>query len=265
MELLLVSYNLRYVWDNGDGVNCFLHRSGMVLEKLRTEKPDVVCFQEAMPTHIRFLRQYLPEYDFVFNQRTADFSGEGLAFAVKRDIIEIYGYSMFWLSDTPDVPGSRFEKQGACPRIVQNITLRDLRTGKFFRIHNTHLDDIFEEARIKGIRNVLDHAAECQKRWSLPVFVLGDFNSCPNDEVIRVCKAYEKLPLKDVTAQIAATWHNFGKLLSDDGQDTCENKIDYIFADQATAQKIHISGIWEDCCNGIYLSDHYPVFLKIKL
>ena len=263
MELSLVSYNLRYIWDNGDGANCFLHRSGMVLEKLRKEKPDVICFQEAIPEHIHFLRQYLPEYDFVFNQRTADLAGEGLAYAIKRGALEIYQHTMFWLSDTPFLPGSRFEQQGNCPRIVQNIILKDLRTEKLFRVHNVHLDHVYEEARVKGIRMVLDHAAQCQKQWKLPVFVMGDFNASPNSDVLRVCKEHKLLPMVDLTEQIHITWHDYGKNLYKD--DANQYKIDYILTDQETSKRQHTVNAWEDSCNGIYLSDHYPVYLKIAL
>ena len=265
MELSLVSFNLRCVWDNGDGVNCFLHRSGMVLEKLRAEKPDVICFQEAMPPHIDFLRQFLPEYDFVFNQRDADFSGEGLAVAIKRNVVEIYQYSMFWLSDTPSVPGSCFEKQSGLPRIVQNMILRDLRTGKFFRVHNTHLDHAYEEARTNGIRVVLDHIAQCQKQWELPVFLLGDFNACPDSDVIRACETHPELEIVDTTEKIDTTFHEFGKRLRQENTKPFANKIDYIFTDSETSKHPYTVGVWKENCNGIYLSDHYPVFLKIEL
>lgn len=265
MELLLVSFNLRCVWDNGDGANCFLHRAGMVLEKLRAEKPDVICFQEAMPPHIDFLRQFLPEYDFVFNQRNADFSGEGLAVAMKRNVLEIYQYSMFWLSDTPSVPGSCFEKQSCFPRIVQNMILRDLRTGKFFRVHNTHLDHACEDARVKGIGVLLEYASQCQKQWKLPVFILGDFNACPDSDVIRACKTHTELALADTTEKICITFHDFGKSLCQEDTNSRANKIDYILTDSETARHPYTVGVWKDSRNGIYLSDHYPVFLKIEL
>lgn len=265
MELLLVSFNLRLVFDNGDGVNCFLHRSGMVLEKIRAENPDVICFQEAMPDNIQFLRQYLPEYNFVFNQRNADFSGEGLAIAFKRNVFEIYNYSMFWLSDTPSVPGSRFEKQSGCPRIVQNVILKDLRTEKFFRVHNAHLDHAYEEARVKGMDVLLDYVVQCQQQWKLPVFVMGDFNACPDSDVIRVCKENAQFPLVDTTQHIPATFHDFGRNQCEAEDQSGNYKIDYIFTDPETSQNGYTVGVWKDCRNGIYLSDHYPVFLKIKL
>lgn len=265
MELFLVSYNLRYVYDAGDGVNCFLHRSGMVLEKIRTEKPDVICFQEAMPEHIQFLRQYLPEYVFVFNQRNADFSGEGLAIAFQKDAFEIYGHTVLWLSDTPHVPGSRFETQSLCPRIAQNMVLKDLRSGKIFRVHNVHLDHAYEEARVKGMGLLLDHVAQAQKQWKLPVFILGDLNTCPDSHVIRVCKEHAQLPLVDTTEKIYATWHDFGRDICETDEITFRKKIDYIFTDSESAQRSHTAGAWRDCRNGIYLSDHYPIFLKIDL
>ena len=55
MKLKIASYNLRCIWTKGDGVNCFLHRAGMVLDKINAEKPDVICFQECIDKKGDFL------------------------------------------------------------------------------------------------------------------------------------------------------------------------------------------------------------------
>lgn len=263
MELTVVSFNLRCTWEHGDGVNCFIHRAAMILEKLRTEKPEVICFQEAIPRHIQFLRSYLTEYDFIYNQRNQDLSGEGLACAYKRGAFELYQHDTFWLSDNPYAPGSRFDGQSQCPRIAQNMVFKDLRTNTLFRVHNVHLDHVSDDARIKGIDVVLRYIEKAQKQWKLPVFLMGDFNAAADSETIYHCNHHSSLKLVDTTKQIPITWHDFGKNLSKENLQPY--KIDYIFTDEETAGHSYTSGVWTDCRNGIFLSDHYPVYLKIRM
>ena len=264
MSLKIVSYNLRCVWSKGDGVNCFIHRGGMILDKIEREQPDVLCFQECVPSHADFLRKHLNGYTFIFNQRNADYSGEGLALAIKNGVIELYGLDVFWLSNTPRVPGSRFEIQSKCPRICQYAVLRDLRTGVLFRTFNVHLDHVSDEARILGIKQLLDYAAQRNLETAMPLFIMGDFNALPDSETIRYCDSFEDLKIVDLTSQTGGTWHNFGKP-AQNAERILPEKIDYIYCDAATAQKPNTVTLWEDELNGIYLSDHYPVSLDIEI
>lgn len=265
MGLYLVTYNLRCTFKKGDGENCFIHRAGMILDKINTEKPDVICFQECIPGNAEFLRKYLTDYNFIFNQRDDGFNGEGLAFAIKKDVIELYGLEMFWLSETPDVPGSRFEGQSNCPRIAQLITLRDVRTGKMFRVCNTHLDHIGEFAKVEGIKLILKTATERNGQRPMPFILVGDFNATPDSETIKYCNEFKDLSIVDTTVSLGGSWHNFGKPSPFPERVKEGVKIDYIFVDKDLAKSQFTSGFWDDELNGIYLSDHYPVFLKIEL
>lgn len=48
-NLKVVTFNFRCVWKGyGDGINGFVHRAGMVYEKIMREKPDVIMFQEIL-------------------------------------------------------------------------------------------------------------------------------------------------------------------------------------------------------------------------
>ena len=62
----------------------------------------------------------------------------------------------YWLSETPYVPASRYAEQSICPRICNEALFEDLETGKVFRIVNTHLDHIGAQARILGLRQILE-------------------------------------------------------------------------------------------------------------
>jgi len=144
----LVTFNIRCSWDK-DGINNFLHRAGGIACVIKSEKPDVVCFQECTDQIYDLLKTFLPDYHIVFNQRNADLKGEGLATALRKDSAELLGLESFWLSPTPYLPGSRYEEQSLCPRICQCVTVRC--EDKIFRVYNVHLDHKSDLARRLGI------------------------------------------------------------------------------------------------------------------
>lgn len=253
--LSLTTFNLRCAW-NQDSINSFISRAGGIIEKIHEQAPQILCFQEGTDQNIDFLKRTLTDYHIIFNQRNADFGGEGLATAYRKDQFHLLALDSFWLSDTPHMPGSRFAEQSIYPRICQKLLFKRLSDGKLFRLYNVHLDHISEQAKILGIQCVLQHIEADAALLPLPFFILGDFNAEPDSETITFCKNYAPIPVKDLTAKIPVTFHNFGNM-----KDAC--KIDYIFADANIAALPYVTESWEDCVNGIYLSDHYPVRLEI--
>ena len=105
---------------------------------------------------------------------------------------------------------------------------------------------------------VLDKIAEDKKKLPAETILLGDFNEQPDGLAITYINQYKDMKLVDVTAEIPATWHDFGKL-------NPGIKIDYIFTSEGLADKVQKVEVWDDYRNGIYLSDHYPVSAIINL
>lgn len=257
-ELSIVTYNLRCSW-SGDGANSFFARAGLILKKIYSELPDIICFQEAVPSNMSILKKHLADtYTVIFNQREKDFSGEGLAVAFRRERISLYGLEVFWLSGSPYTVASKFEGQSMHSRICQNMMFRDELTGKVFRIYNLHLEELTESVRVKQIQLVGKRIVEDKKRMDLPYFILGDLNAEPGGDVISCCNNSFPDKICDLTSDINGSFHDFGRR-------TPAVKIDYIFADAATAGLSHNTEVWDDCINGIYLSDHYPIRLNIEL
>ena len=255
--LSIATFNLRYSW-SGDGANSFISRAGNILTVLDNIRPDVICFQEGVEQNIDFLSKYLESYHIVFNQRNSDFGGEGLATAYRKDKFRLLELNFFWLSPTPDVPGSRYHGQSPCPRICQSALFKRIEDGKLFRTYNIHLDHVSDRARILGIQSVMNKVKEDNSRFDLPFFILGDFNAEPKSETIRFCDTHKSPEIVDLTRDIQATFHDFGR-------DKRPSKIDYIYSDLKTATQAHGTKALTDCINGIYLSDHYPVVLDIDL
>ena len=262
IDLKIVTYNLRTLYDTYDGVNAFIHRAGMILDKISEEQPHVICFQE-MGEQIRpFLKKYLVDYDIVGHGRRADFSGEGLGIAYRKDCMELFGLEQFWLSPTPQVPGSRYAIQSQYPRICIYAVLKHKDMKIPIRLYDVHLDHESDEARILGIRQILEHVTKENQIMAYPTFIMGDFNARPDSKTIAYCNDHRTYPVVDLTVDIGATYHDFGgtgKTVYSRGW-----KIDYIYTDPETAQKTKKVYKWEDNKNGIYLSDHYPVCCKVR-
>jgi endonuclease/exonuclease/phosphatase family metal-dependent hydrolase len=248
-KLKIVTYNLRCVY-NRDGINSFIHRAVFARDKIKSENPDIVAFQEVTPKNLEVMKLLLPEYCFVGMFRTSNFDGEGLYTAIRNDSLEVLGFESVWLSPTPHIPGSRFENQSICPRICLQTELLHKESRKRIRLFNVHLDHISETARIQGIQAVFDFADSFEK--DIPKVILGDFNAVPSSKTIEICNGREELT--DVTANLAVTFHNYGQ---------CGDKIDYIYMEKCLADRILAVNTWEDCSSGIYLSDHYPVCADI--
>lgn len=248
--LNIVSFNIRcqpYI----DGINAFIHRAGYVADKILTEKPDVICFQEIVPYELDVLEKLLPNYAFYGQYNGKLDEQEGLFTAVKKDRFELAGLETVWLSPTPYVYGSRFEDASPYPRLCVMVYLREKETLKEFRVYNTHLDHRSEQARNKGLNIILEFIEDQQKKKFLPSLFMGDFNAQKDSETIKMCDRFINL-----TEDLGDTFHDFGKK-------TGYGQIDYIFATDGV-EKIKVER-WQDCHDGIYLTDHYPVSVQLEL
>ncbi len=253
----IMTYNLRGVWMwTKEDKQCFVFRAGLMYNKVMNEKPDIIAFQEVMPKHLELMKRMFTEYDFYGQGRDANYDGEGLYTAIRRDAWNLIAYETFWISPTPYVPASRYEIQSDCPRICVVTHVRHKETGKMLRLYNVHLDHISDAARIQGIQCVLEKMDAINKQQYIPSMLMGDFNARPDSETIRFCNEHTDPVIKEVTANIPVTFHNYG---------TEEQKIDFIYVSEDLSGAAVESGIWDTVFCGIYLSDHYPVYTIFDL
>lgn len=250
-EVKIVTYNLRNQWHR-DEANSFIHRAGLIYHVVEREQPDIIAFQEVMERQLQYLEKMFPAYAFYGQGRDADFQGEGLYVAVKKEVFQFCGMEVFWLSPTPYVPATRFELQSECPRICVDVLVRHKETGKMLRVYDVHLDYVENEAKTQEIQVVLEKMAEDQQKVTCEAVLLGDFNEEPMGSAIICCNAYEKVNLTDITAHIESSCHDFGKR-------TEPFKIDYMFVTDGLAAKVVNVEPWTTIHSGIYLSDHYPI------
>ena len=252
-KIKIVTWNIRYATD-GDGINSFTNRSGMIREKIRAELPDIIAFQEVTDQSRAPLEEMLPEYYFLGMMRSHNFDNEGLYVAARKDSFEVIGLESVWLSPTPYKAGSRYPDQSHYPRICTMTYLRHRKTNLRMRVFDLHLDHISEEARVLGTEAALKFVRSYDEKEALPTVILGDFNATPNSDAISLMNAQPDLC--DVTADIPFTFHNYGRV---------QEKIDYIFLSRSLADKVTDVAAWTDERSGIYLSDHYPVCATLEI
>lgn len=253
----IVTFNIRCDHKQ-DGKNNFEYRKPIIKNCLMENKPDVACFQEMLPHMALWLSEVLKDYQLVGCGREKDLTGEQMTVAFRRDRYEMVSMDTYWLSNTPYLPGSRYEEQSNYPRTATQLLLKEKDTNAVYLIVNTHLDHKSSKARLLGMECVLDKIRQTQIQWKaigkLPVILCGDMNAYPESPEIEsmnhsgiVC---------DVTEELSGTYHNFGKMDK-------PVKIDYIaVSDNIRLEKVEL---WKDQKDGVFLSDHYPICATVYI
>ncbi len=247
----IVTFNIRLDCGN-DGIYNFCYRRDLILEKIRKEQPDIICFQEILPHVAVWLKENLRAYYVVGCGRDRELRDEQTAIAYRWDRLNLMRLEVYWLSETPMVPASRYPDQSICPRVCTEAVFEEMATGLVFRVANTHLDHEGPQARILGLRQIMTHLAEAEFFPQAPVILTGDMNAEPDSEEMAVMKEYPAF--SNATEGIGITYHGFHR-----EETFCS--IDYIFI--SGGLRCESVEKWTDERDGITLSDHYPVCAEI--
>ena len=149
LELRVMSFNIRYGSAN-DGEDHWKNRREMVFDVFRNHHPDIVGLQEALDFQITEIRKALPEFGEIGVAREdGKTEGEYCAILYRHDQFDIDESGTFWLSDTPEVPGSS-HWGNACVRICTWARLVEKKSGGTFYLYNTHLDHVSQPSREKS-------------------------------------------------------------------------------------------------------------------
>ena len=105
-NLVVMTFNIRYGTAN-DGENNWDNRKDMACDVLRRHNPDVVGLQEALRSQIDDIRAALPQYaEIGVGRDDGKTKGEYSAILYRKDRLDVDDSGTFWLSDTPETPGS---------------------------------------------------------------------------------------------------------------------------------------------------------------
>jgi len=257
--LRLMSFNVRYDTAK-DGPDNWAHRRRLVADTIRYHDPDIVGIQEAMSHQLRELEVLLDGYDWVGDARDNVASGgEHTAIGYRRDRFSAAESDTFWLSATPETPGS-VGWDAAHPRIATWARLRD--DDGALLVGNTHLDHKGERARREGIALVLDRLADLADDAS--VFLNGDFNCRVGDPAHARAEGYtlpdgrrlrETRRLTDRRHGPTTTRTDFHDLLPNMG-------IDHVFCSDDVAVSAWTAVTDRD--DDHYPSDHLPVVVDCQ-
>jgi len=266
-----MSFNIRYGTAN-DGQNRWEHRREMVFDVLRKHRPDVVGLQETLRFQIDEIRQALPEYGEIgVGRDDGKTKGEYCAILYCRDRFGVDESGTFWLSDTPEVPGS-ITWGNACTRICTWARLVEKKSDRAFYVFNLHLDHVSQPSREKSV--VLLTQRILGRKHPDAFVVTGDFNAGENNPAILYLKARSSLagehagkprnpvPMVDTfrllhpDAVEAGTFNGFvGKRKGE--------KIDFVLT--TLGVEVIEAQILRDEVNGRYPSDHFPVTARLRL
>ncbi|PKM09391.1 MAG: endonuclease [Gammaproteobacteria bacterium HGW-Gammaproteobacteria-4] len=249
--LRVMTFNVRVPADTD--MNAWVHRREQLVRVIAAEHPDVLGTQELTGEQGEYIAAHLPGYAWFGKDRDGGTNGEHMGVFYRTDRLQVLRSGDFWLSDTPDVPGSKTWGQ-PFPRMVTWARFRLRDGGGTFDFFNTHFPYRDQDVRAR----MLSADAIMQRIGRLPstarVILAGDFNSGPDTPV------YAKLTraLDDAWAMAASrsgpaeTFHNF--------TGNPDRRIDWIltrgFATRAARTIATHDG-------ARYPSDHFPVVAEL--
>ena len=263
------SYNVRMSACDIGTANAWDERKEDLVALVRSLDLDVYGMQEVMPEQAAYFRDRLPEWSFVGEHREADrVSGEASPVFYRKSRFEPVKSGTFWLSETPEVPGSK-SWGTACTRVCSYLVLRDRRTDKVFCFANTHTDHVSAEAREKGVMLIVDRMRQFGD--GSPIVFTGDHNCCPSDvPAIAVRKVLKDARAVSETTDTgpANTFNAFGRHLEgpDFGKGAASRRrIDYVYvSDGVKVREFRTVGDRRPGSE-LYPSDHFPVIATIEL
>jgi len=261
-DIKVMTLNIRY--DNpGDSIYAWPNRAQQMCNFIKDEKPDILGMQEVLWNQYLVLDSVLTAYSSVGVGRDDGARvGEMNPFFFKKERFDLVRNITFWLSDTPEIPGSR-GWGASLPRIVTWMELVEKTSHKHFFCFNTHLAHDSDSARLMSSKILLKEVSKIAEGF--PFIITGDFNMPPTSTGYSVLTGlYESVPLFKDT-YIITEKRPSGPVYTFNGfsDNTKTGRIDYIFVRSGMNVLDYKTIIKKD--NGIYISDHWPVEAVISL
>jgi endonuclease/exonuclease/phosphatase family metal-dependent hydrolase len=256
-----MTFNIRYDTP-ADSLNAWPHRRDNAATQILFHDIQLLGVQEALHGQLEDLAARLPRFRYLgVGRDDGKQKGEYSAIFYDTTMLQPLQSATFWLSLTPEVPGSK-SWDAAITRIVTWAKFKDRRNGRIFYAFNTHFDHIGKEARRRSAALLLQKVAVIAGKT--PSIVTGDFNAMPADEPIQLLTAAnDPLHLTDSKAVSitphygpTGTFNGFGSKEKDN------DPIDYIFLKGRWRVKKHatLSQTWE----GRFASDHFAVMAVLQ-
>jgi endonuclease/exonuclease/phosphatase family metal-dependent hydrolase len=252
----VMTYNIRFAAENGNPHDWSKRKEGIsgIISNY-----DFIGLQEVVPEQFAYLiSKSGNEYGFIYRTREADENeGEAVPLLYNKGRWEPVDSGNFWLSENPDVPGSR-SWDAAYNRISSWGLFSEKNTSDTILVINLHLDNISQDARINSIYLIKNRFKDQLAKY--PVILIGDFNVMEDNEVYSFITDDMNLSdsyriINELPAEKDLTFNGWES-------ETGISRIDFIFVSrdfEVQDSKVDRTKYMDE-----YPSDHFPVVSELK-
>ncbi len=237
-------------------------RLQLVRQLFDEEQFDVVGMQEPFWNQMADMEKILPEYGWV-GLSTDGKPSEGYwhynPIFYRKDRIELINWGTFWLSETPEVPGSKSWDTGTS-RFCTWAHLKDRTSGKDFFEFNAHFDNVGENARIESAKLIVQKTKEIA--GEKPFYFNGDLNVPADSEPYRILSSALVDSYHSCQNKENADIPSYNAWSAIQHSDANEN-IDHLFISpnsNALHWKLNILSV-----DSLYPSDHFPIVVDWQI
>lgn len=285
-QMLVGTYNIRYK-NQGDSVKGerWSKRCQVMCDQINFMSPDIFGAQEVLHTQLVDMLKGLDGYDYIgVGRDDGKTGGEYAAVFYKKDRLRLLDHGDFWLSETPDRPGLGWD--AACVRICTwgKFTGMTATNDEAFYFFNLHMDHVGVVARREAAKLIVSKVREIAQ--GAPVIITGDFNVDQKDEIYSIF--VQSGLLKDSYQSARQRFAENGTFNAYDINIYTDSRIDHVFVSpeaQVESYGILTNSYWvpndssselrkaadapQEISFSTYTrhqpSDHYPVFVRLKL
>ena len=255
-QISFMTFNIRY--DNPkDNLNWWEYRKSSVVQMFNFYSPEIIGIQEGLYHQLKYIKNSLPEYDYVgVGRDDGKTKGEYAAIFYKKKKFRPISSQTYWLSETPKVISIGWD--ASMERIVTFGEFQDKDTKESIFIYNCHFDHRGKLSRENSAKLILDILEKNEIEINKIIF-MGDLNCIPDSKPIKILKSkledsYEISLKKPYGPNGTSNGFNLDRLI--------ERRIDYIFTKNIEVLEHRI--IDDRRTNNLFISDHLPVITKIN-
>lgn len=260
MNLTIITFNIRY--DKPDpGDQDWRIRRDAIAAVIQEYHPDIIGTQEGKAHQLLDLHRSLPNYQSIGGDRIGTGTGEYCAIFYNQERFQCQESGDFFLSDTPDSPGSITPEWGnPLPRMTTWGVFSVAQESKTITCFNTHLDYRSAKARELGAMLIRDRMIQFNPDPTY-FLLMGDFNAEPGSlPRQQLCvPSTQWVTLNDALAG----WQLERQLSFHDFTGHPFAAIDTIYYDsRLSLQTVTVDQRkWQ----GIFPSDHFPVIAHLRI
>jgi endonuclease/exonuclease/phosphatase family metal-dependent hydrolase len=261
----VMSFNIRYGTAQ-DGDNHWDKRKEFLADTLDSFEPDLLGTQETLAFQRDFISQKMQGFEaFSAGRDDGKEAGEMAALFYRKDRFEKLSGGHFWLSETPDIIGSK-GWDAALPRIATWVKLRDRQSTLTSEILflNTHFDHRGVQARENSARLIRDKIGEVGS--GCRIVITGDFNAgVGSDPYLQLFGESGSTPSVVVDTFLFGTsaGGNASGTFSGFRADNVKGpRIDWIACSRDW--EVRLAGIDRTARDGRTPSDHFPVTAVLR-